>query len=67
MKNTHEKKLNFLTKSMDFNFFYFFKSSLFWSKNKSFLLKISRNDLFWLDVPKNTFEKKFDFLTKSVD
>ena len=65
--NTHEKKFNFLTKSMDFNFFDFFKSSLFWSKNKSFPLKISRNDLFRLDVPKNTFEKKFDFLTKSMD
>ena len=62
-----KKKLIFWQKAWISIFFDFFKSSLFRSKNKSFPLKISRNDLFWLDVPKNTFEKKFDFLTKSMD
>ena len=45
----------------------FYKSRLFWSKNQSFLFRISKNNLFWLDVSKDTFEKKFDFLKKSMD
>ena len=40
------------------------KTLFFWSKNYSFLSRISRNDLFEHNFLENTNEKKFEFWEK---
>ena len=42
-----------------------FKTLIFWSKNHSFLSKISKNHLFWLDNSKNKKWKDSQFLDKN--
>lgn len=50
-----------------FDFLDFFKSSLFWSKNHSFISGMSKNDFSGLFCPENTNEKKNDFFDKARD
>ena len=53
VKNSHKRKFDFWTKSMDKPFKKCpllgppFRTSIFWSKNDCFLSKILKNDLFW--------------------
>ena len=44
-----------------FDFFHFFQTSLFRSKKHSFLFRISKNNLLWLDFPKKPLWKKRPF------
>ena len=41
-----------LTPLQIFDFLHFFQTLIFWSKQHSFLSRISKNDLLWLDFPK---------------
>ena len=44
----------------------FFKSWLFLSKKHSFLSRVSKNDVSWLDMPKNRHWEKWPFSVKSL-
>ena len=52
-----------LTPLKNFHFQDFFKTSVFWFKNHSFLSKTSKNDLSWSNYQINTLEKIFHSLT----
>lgn len=45
----------------------FFQTLLFWYNKHSFLSRLSKNNLLWLDILKNTFEKKVDIFFKNLD
>ena len=47
-----------------FDFFDFFKTSLFWCKKYSFLPRTSKSKLFWLNLPKK-YLKKNQFFDKN--
>ena len=50
-----------------FDFLDFFQTLIFWSKMHSFLSRISKNDLLWLDFPKQRIWGNGRFLTKGMD
>ena len=49
------------------SFLAFVKTLILWSKNHSFLSKISKTIFSDLIIPKNPNEKKFNFWTKTMD
>ena len=57
-KNNHDKIFDFCKKNhwqtplQNFDFLDFFKTSLFLTKNHSFLSRILNNNLFWINLPK---------------
>ena len=48
-----------------FDFLHFFQTLIFWSKKHSFLSRISKNDLLWLDFPKHRIWENRRFFDKN--
>ena len=50
-----------------FRFSGLFQNSIFWPKKPSILFRISKNDVFWIDLPKKHTWSKVRFFEKKMD